>query len=159
GIRSHPSLPPELSLKSQVQSVVVEAGIFLIVGLIPVALLTARKSNVVRPPPLPEASEGEQSQQLRRLAWASLLVWVIILPFTQREQLLRTSVERAFREGRIADALAVMSAHQLSDFPPYWQPPPRLESQQFAPKPLDIMEVISYSAPAPWVRAVYVEKF
>src|SRR6266478_2275081 len=60
------------------------------------------------------------------LAVASLAIWLPILPFTQREQLLKTQVENAMEEGRVADALTAMSAHRQDEFPPHWEPPPRL---------------------------------
>src|SRR5262249_16942159 len=62
---------------------------------------------------------------LSGLAIASLLVWVFILPLTQPEQQRRRSVEVAFAEDRIADALAEMSRYERTDFPPGWEPPPQ----------------------------------
>lgn len=79
----------------------------------------------------------ERARTLGGLAICSVLVWFFILPFTQPEQMRRHEVESAFRQGRISDGLAAMSAHQPADYPPYWDPPPRLgwaTRPQFAPK-------------------------
>jgi hypothetical protein len=98
---------------------------------------------------------------LAYLAWASVAIWAIILPFTQPEQQLRRRVEHIFREQRIADALEEMSAHAQHDFPPHWNPPPRFMNRwpgeslnQF----LNILEEIVQNPTADWVRKVYVDK-
>jgi hypothetical protein len=92
------------------------------------------------------------------LAAAALLVWVPILPFTQSEQRLRSQVERDFKAGRIAEALDVMSAHERSDFPPGWDPPPRIGYYESSPQLLDVLEVLVTRDVAPWVRIEFVEK-
>jgi hypothetical protein len=94
------------------------------------------------------------SKPLLALAWCSVLVWAIVLPFTQPEQQLRRSVEQAFAEGRTAQALAVMSAHDISDFPPHWDPPPRVPSLKL----LEVFEEMNKANRAPWVREVYLRK-
>jgi hypothetical protein len=105
------------------------------------------------PSPLP-------SRGLRVLAVMSVTVWVVILPFTQPEQWLRFQVERAFKEGRIDDALAIMSAHQRNQFPPHWTPPPlRLDwAADGRPPLLDVLEAIETNEVAPWVREAYLQK-
>src|SRR5438067_4067744 len=50
------------------------------------------------------------SRSLKVLAFSSLAIWAILLPFTQPEQQLRHKVESAFRAGRYGDALTLMSA-------------------------------------------------
>src|SRR5581483_10494627 len=106
------------------------------------AVAAFRWGRSERPPPL---VLGTPSRQGFVLAGAVLLGFAVVLPITQREQMLRTSVERALREQRFADALEEMSAHELSDFPPYWRPPPALEVGKRSPDVLDVMEVISAS--------------
>jgi len=60
------------------------------------------------------------------LALASVVGWALVLPFTQPEQIRRYRIDRAFAEGRVAEALDEMSWHERSDYPPLWRlPPPR----------------------------------
>jgi hypothetical protein len=93
------------------------------------------------------------------LAVASLAIWLPILPWTQAEQRLRSQVELDMKHGRIAEGLDVLSAHAASDFPPQWDPPPRIGYGETAPDILDVMEVIASGDYAPWVRACYLDKF
>lgn len=90
---------------------------------------------------------------------ASLLVWIPIMPFTQREQQLRWQVERELRAGRIAEGLDFMSAHSPSDFPPHWEPPPRVGYREKRPHILDVVEFLQDHVVANWVRERYVEAF
>lgn len=95
------------------------------------------------------------------LACCSVAVWGLFLPFTQPEQQLRGRVERAFREGRTAEALAEMSAHAKEDFPPHWQPPPNLpewRADRATDQLLEIWDELLATEPADWVRQVYLEK-
>lgn len=92
------------------------------------------------------------------VAFLSLAIWTVVLPFTQPEQQLRHQVDVAYREGRIGDALAVMTAHSPEDFPPRWEPPPRYLKGEWAGSILEIWEEILRDAPSPWVRHVYLDK-
>jgi hypothetical protein len=92
------------------------------------------------------------------LAISSIGIWLPILPMTQAEQLNRTRAEHALREGRIAEALADMSAHMPSDYPPQWEPPPRVGNGEHTPSVIDVMEIVVEKQPAPWVREIYIEK-
>jgi hypothetical protein len=96
---------------------------------------------------------------LRILAVVSLAIWIPILPFTQREQQLRRRVEIEFREGRFRDALTEMAAHNLGDFPPQWEPPPRFLKGDPLAMVLDIWDEILRADTAPWVRHHYLERF
>jgi hypothetical protein len=98
---------------------------------------------------------------LGSLAWASLVIWAVILPFTQPEQQLRRRVEHTFREKRITDALKEMSARAQGDFPPNWNPPPRFLTVWKGgtlDQLLDILDEIVQNPTADWVRKVYVDK-
>lgn len=92
------------------------------------------------------------------LVAVSLLVWLPVLPFTQTEQQLRSRVERDLKAGRIVEALDSMSAHQRSDFPPGWEPPPRIGYYETSPDILDVLDVLVTHEVAPWVRAEFVGK-
>jgi hypothetical protein len=99
------------------------------------------------------------SWPLRILAIVSLAVWIPVLPITQPEQQIRWRVDTAFRQGRFQDGLSEMSAHELEDFPPQWDPPPRFLKGDDPAMVLDIWEEILRNDPAPWVRQYYLERF
>jgi hypothetical protein len=92
------------------------------------------------------------------LALFSVGIWAAILPVTQPEQLNRRRAEDDLRNGRIEDALAEMSAHSPADYPPQWEPPPRIGYGERSPSIFDVMDVVVERPPAPWVREIYVEK-
>ncbi len=89
---------------------------------------------------------------------AALAIWPFLLPRPQSEQRLRREVERLLVSGRIADGLDLMSRHQPDDFPPHWDPPPRIAYARPLPPLMDVMEQIVAAPPADWVRNVYVNK-
>ena len=97
------------------------------------------------------------SAPVKCLAAASVLVWIAVLPWTQPEQQLRGSVERDLREGRYREALTTMSAHQRDEFPPHWNPPPRIGSARERPRILKIVVALSLND-APWVRELFIDK-
>jgi hypothetical protein len=92
------------------------------------------------------------------LALTAVLGWAAVLPFTQAEQQQRTRVERAFNEGRYRDALAEMSAHSPSDFPPHWDPPPVLVNAMIPDELLNMLQELLAVNPPEWVRQRYLEK-
>jgi len=132
---------------------------FWLVGVVMAALASKPSWQVA-----PHASGTEASRPstgLRILAWSSVAIWGVLLPFTQPEQQLRYRVEHDFEEGRIDTALAEMSAHRRSDFPPHWSPPPRYVSTVLGNNMttfLQICEAIDKERTAPWVQAIYLNK-
>jgi hypothetical protein len=110
-------------------------------------------------------AEGERSnlpgRGLTAVAVASVVLWAVVLPFTQPEQQRRHRVERAYEEGRMADLVAELSAHERSDYPPHWEPPPRRLHSRSGPdnaKLLDIWDEIVKTDPPAWVREVYLQR-
>ncbi|MDX1948191.1 MAG: hypothetical protein SFU86_22565 [Pirellulaceae bacterium] len=93
------------------------------------------------------------------VAGVCLAMWGLVLPFTQPAQILRRQVERDLKSGRIREALATMSAHEQSDFPPHWDPPPRMAYREFAPDPVDVQEQLDMLAVKPWVYEIFLDKF
>jgi hypothetical protein len=95
--------------------------------------------------------------------WAAVMVligmWVVILPRTQPEQQRRGRAERELKSGRIRQGLEYMSAHERDDFPPHWDPPPRVAYREQRPDITQVQEHLDVLAVKPWVRAIYVEKF
>lgn len=96
-------------------------------------------------------------------AWFMALIclapWIIVLPKTQAEQRLRWEVESEMKSGNIARALGDMSRHEREDFPPQWDPPPRIGwDEEEIPTVINVVEQILAMDAAPWVRAVYLDK-
>jgi hypothetical protein len=92
-------------------------------------------------------------------AVACLLGLAALLPLTQPAQRLRSDAEQLLRRGALRAAVAEMSRHARADYPPLWDPPPRLgwpEAQK--PDVLAVLGVIADHGSAEWVRAVYVDK-
>jgi hypothetical protein len=155
GVRYSPS---EQLLLDTAIAVGVLAVLSLPIWLIGTA--TVCSSNHSWKVPNPEQGAATPSGRgLFYLACASVAIWALFLPSTQQEQLLRSEVERDFKEGRIASALATMSAHAPGDFPPQWEPPPRLAYGARTPNVLEVMEEIVRHSVAPWVHEIYVQRF
>jgi hypothetical protein len=93
------------------------------------------------------------------VAFVSVLVWATILPLTQPGQRLRFRAETALRAGRIAEALAEMSAHAQRDYPPHWDPPPRPAYGEDDPPLGKIFRAVLRPEVQPWVRAIYFDKY
>lgn len=92
------------------------------------------------------------------LSGASLLVWAIILPTTQPPQANRHTVESLLSQNDLADALRFMSARQPDDFPPHWDPPPRVGYGEDVPDLWKILALVDGDDVAPWVRAIFKDK-
>jgi hypothetical protein len=92
-------------------------------------------------------------------AAASILIWLLPLPFAQSEQALRHQVETDLRSNRIREALELMSAHERGDFPPHWDPPPRIGYRETEPDIIDVAAHLDILGVDAWVRQVYTEKF
>ena len=105
----------------------------------------------------------ERSSRISKRMWIvaalSLLVWGAVLPSTQPEQQLRWQVEHDLESGRITEALQVMSAHEPSDFPPHWDPPPHVALHRHSPHIADVVSAVVAENPADWVRELYLDKF
>ena len=99
--------------------------------------------------------------QVARLTWViaalTLVMWIPSMFYTQPEQVRRRSVERAFRSGRTADAVAILTKHERDDFPPYWDPPPRVTYGE-TKGILDVTEAVVALPEGHWLRDVYARK-
>ncbi|HUE70987.1 MAG TPA: hypothetical protein VMP01_08865 [Pirellulaceae bacterium] len=102
----------------------------------------------------------------RPVAWhmwgfaaAAIVGWLLVLPITQREQQLRSQVESDLLGGRIREALLLLSAHERDEFPPHWDPPPRVAYREELPDITDVLGHLDVLSVRPWVRQVYLEKF
>ncbi len=108
------------------------------------------------------ALTGDRSRKISLPVWGvallSILIWSVILPITQPEQRLRFQVERMLRTGGLQDAITIMRAHRIDEFPPHWDPPPHLGYHESTPRMMDLVEIVT-EGPDDWVRHVYLEKF
>ncbi len=94
-------------------------------------------------------------------AGGSIILGLCLLPFAQPEQQLRREVQQEIDQGRYAAALATMSAHDVSEFPPHWEL--SLQRKHFGfgfaePQLLDILEAMMVESPAPWVRQMLLDR-
>jgi hypothetical protein len=93
-------------------------------------------------------------------AVAVLAAWAALLPFTQPEQRLARRVEQVYRSDGPAAALALMSAHKRTDFPPDWQPPPRrFPGDPPTSEVLDTLEALADHPHADWLGEIYARRF
>ena len=92
------------------------------------------------------------------LAACSILVWTGILPFTQSEQVNRRLVETDLRLGRIEQAFGFMSQRDRGQFPPHWDPPPRLGYAETQPPIVDVLLCLQRVEAAPWVQELFRQK-
>ncbi len=99
-------------------------------GLLPFVLVAALGMCISRhklKPLLTELNQPvETSPLLLATACAALLIWLPVLPVTQREQQLRYQVEIRMMSGRIDEGLAILGKHSPDEFPPHWSPPPHV---------------------------------
>lgn len=109
----------------------------------------------------PAAAAVKAGRFVWPFAWASVLIWAVILPFTQPALVLSHQVDQDLRSGKIQEALQLMSQHEPSDFPSFFSPAPQVALPTERLLITDVMqEVIDGQASiAPWVRKLYLDKF
>lgn len=103
--------------------------------------------------PVPSKSRG-----LLILAVASLVAFVPLLIISQPEQINRREAERLLKQGNVPKALAVMSERSQEDYPPHWNPPPKLGYRENTPSLIEVREAMSQDWPADWVATIYLNK-
>jgi hypothetical protein len=105
------------------------------------------------------AGERRVSKPLWVVAALFLAVGISILPIGQREQQNRWRAEHFLRAGDLEHAVHYVSQFPRADFPPVWDPPPRLGFGEDRPPVLDVLESIEAHGAAQWFRELYVDKF
>jgi hypothetical protein len=103
-------------------------------------------------------TDSSVAKPLWVLSFAALLGWAVILPLTQPQQNNRHTVESLLRRGQISDSLTFMSKRKRADFPPHWDPPPRIGYGEDTPDIWEVMAATNDINVAPWVRSIYIEK-
>ncbi len=125
---------------------------------VPIGLVALMKL-ALGPQPALVLEKSAPPRGLFALAIAAVLIWTPFFPAMQKQQRLRTDVDRKMLSGDIAGAIAEMSEHQPKDFPPNWSPPPRIGWADESPDIVRVMEVLTTQPAAPWVRAIFIDKF
>jgi hypothetical protein len=101
-------------------------------------------------------------RRVSRLLWAVAALFLVIgigvLPFGQPQQRHRWQVEQLLHRGDLAAAVQYAAAHSREDFPPVWDPPPRLGYGEELPRTIDVLAAIERQRSAPWFRGLYVAK-
>lgn len=98
------------------------------------------------------------SPGLWTVATASLLVWAVFFPWTQPEQQNRRHVQRLMENGEVGEGIAYMSAHERTDFPPHWDPPPRIGYGERTPSLVEVFDAMATQQAAQWVTSLFVDK-
>jgi hypothetical protein len=130
-------------------------GLSWLVWLTGVALLMAPGESWNRLSAV-QTPRGRVGLSLWCVAAIMILGLIPVLPKTQAEQRLRYDIEHAFQEDRTVDAVRTMSAHAAAEFPPNWDPPPRISHH--AERLLEVLEATLDENAAPWVHELYLEK-
>jgi hypothetical protein len=127
-----------------------------VIGAI-IAMVRSRTAARAAPADIPEAKTSLE-YGIWVLAFLSIVVWIFAARGPQREQRLAADVDQLLLSGKLHDGVAAMSAHSRSEFPPVWEPPPRIGRGEMVPRELDVLEVIARDRAAPWVTEEYLNK-
>lgn len=98
------------------------------------------------------------SRALLLVAALSVVAWVPALWATQPEQHNRFKAEAMLRKGRIGEAFAFMANKGRGEFPPVWDPPPRVSYLERTPNAQQIREALRHYNGIDWVSDVYFGK-
>lgn len=117
-------------------------------------------AGLLRPnwPSLPEKTEADPPRGLLILAGLSIVAFVPLLVVSQPEQINRREVEHLFARGEIAEAFAEMSSHTIDDYPPQWEPPPKVGYGESSPSTAELRDAMIQHWPADWVATLYLDK-
>ncbi len=146
------------------ESIILSMRFLLIAGCIVTApiFLVAYTTLCIARPMQAAYRPGARRDRISFGVWsamaASWLVWLLVLPATQAEQRLRYQAERAIHGGDVAQLCQLARSHAMSDFPPHWDPPPRIGYGEREPELIQLMLGIFKHAPPPWLQQILVEK-
>jgi hypothetical protein len=83
---------------------------------------------------------------------------LVLLPIGQPEQQNRSHVENLLRVGQLDAAAEYATELTRDDFPPVWDPPPRLGYGEEQPPILDVLAAAQEHGAPKWFREIYVNK-
>lgn len=92
------------------------------------------------------------------LAGASVVAFIPLLVMSQPEQVNRRDAERLLTSGRVPEAMALMSRRSPDDYPPHWNPPPKMGYRASVPSLEEIRRAMLDEWPADWVARLYIAK-
>lgn len=102
---------------------------------------------------------GKTPRGLIAAAVLSVAAWIVpMMMKTQAEQRSRWEADTLLRAGKIDEALTFMSAKGRGEFPPIWDPVPRIGWGERTPMIEDVAKTILQREPAAWVGRMYVIK-
>jgi hypothetical protein len=131
---------------------VLSAPVWILGALISIGVLKPTWPNVEAVP------AGTPPRGPLILAVVSVVAFVPLLVFTQPEQINRREAESLLKQERFEEALAVMSARSPDEYPPRWNPPPKIGYRETTPSLTLVRDAMSNEWPADWVAGVYLEK-
>ncbi len=99
------------------------------------------------------------SAGVRAVAGGAIAAGLLGLVWLQGEQRLATLTESLLQSGAIENGLLLMSDHRARDYPPQWEPPPRVGYGESTPPLLDVLETMAHTPAADWVREAYLSSF
>ena len=105
----------------------------------------------------PRVDDG-RSHGLFLFAMISLVVFMPLLVFSQPEQMNRREAESLLKHDRVGEAFAVMSELSPDDYPPHWNPAPKLGYRESVPSLESVRNAMSDEWPADWVASIYLSK-
>lgn len=98
------------------------------------------------------------SKSLWLTASAAVLVGIALLPFGQPEQQHRSTAEAMLHANQIEEAVKYAGRYERHDFPPVWNPPPRLSYYENKPSVVAVLEAVEQQGGPEWLRVLYSEK-
>lgn len=87
-----------------------------------------------------------------------LLALVPLLMWAQPEQARRWRAESLLVSGQVREGMEELSRHERADYPPAWDPPPRLGHRDGVPTMEQVRGALVEPGLSGWVRAVYLGK-
>lgn len=120
----------------------------------PVCLLLLIVAGVASVRPCPLAVLPEQRMvgpALWGIAFLSIAIWAVVLPFTQPIQQRRYHAERLIRSGEGRQAIRFLSQFRAEEFPPGWMPVTRFNARSH-PDVLPLLEAFVSENPPSWIR-------
>lgn len=101
----------------------------------------------------PKVSKG-----LWNLALTSILIWFAFLPWTQAEQANRYLAEKLIRNQQFEKVAELSRDKPLYQFPPHWDPPPRVGYGEYLPSAIHIAGELTDHEAAGWLKERYRDK-
>jgi len=142
---------------SVTMSVMFFGGVSWFVWLIAAKVVVNRKT-----PPWRLAATLDVVRRVSTPLWVVAAIFLLmgfaVLPFGQPAQQRRFIVEKQLYNGELDAAVEYAAEFSRNDFPPVWDPPPRLGYGKDRPSPIDVLEAIEKHNGPEWLREIYVGK-